>query len=107
MNAATFRKNLQPSVLLPSLTAGLINAVIIISVEISLAALIFSGDLSQFLPRGIGIMLLGTVIVTIIIAVTSSLVNMVGVPQDTPAALMALMCAGVAATLKGQDPEAI
>ena len=107
MNAATFRKNLQPSVLLPSLTAGLINAVIIISVEISLAALIFSGDLSQFLPRGIGIMLLGTVIVTVIIALTSSLVNMVGVPQDTPAALMALMCAGVAATLKGQDPEAI
>lgn len=107
MNAATFRKNLQPSILLPSLTAGLINAVIIISVEISLAALIFSGDLSQFLPRGIGIMLLGTVIVTIIIALTSTLVNMVGVPQDTPAALMALMCAGVAATLKGQDPEAI
>ena len=107
MNAANFRKNLQPSVLLPSLTAGLINAVIIISVEISLAALIFSGDLSQFLPRGIGIMLLGTVIVTVIIALTSSLVNMVGVPQDTPAALMALMCAGVAATLKGQDPEAI
>lgn len=107
MNAANFRKNLQPSVLLPSLTAGLINAVIIISVEISLAALIFSGDLSQFLPRGIGIMLLGTVIVTVIIALTSSLVNMVGVPQDTPAALMALMCAGVAAILKGQDPEAI
>lgn len=107
MNAANFRKKLQPSVLLPSLTAGLINAVIIISVEISLAALIFSGDLSQFLPRGIGIMLLGTVIVTIIIALTSTLVNMVGVPQDTPAALMALMCAGVAATIKGQNPEAI
>jgi len=107
MNAAEFRKNFQPSVLLPSLTAGLINAVIIISVEISLAALIFSGDLSQFLPRGIGIMLLGTVIVTIIIALTSSLVNMVGVPQDTPAALMALVTAGVAATLKGQDPEAV
>lgn len=107
MNADNFRKNLQPSVLLPSLTAGLINAVILISVEISLAALIFSGDLSQFLPRGIGIMLLGTVIVTIIIALTSSLVNMVGVPQDTPAALMALMTAGVAATLRGQDPEAV
>ena len=107
MNAANFRNNFRPSVLLPSLSAGLINAIIIISVEISLAALIFSGDLSPFLPRGIGMMLIGTVIVTIFIALTSSLVNMIGVPQDTPSALMALMCAGVAATLKGQSPEAI
>ncbi|MBL8063518.1 MAG: SLC26A/SulP transporter family protein [Anaerolineales bacterium] len=107
MNAVEFKRNFQPSVLLPSLTAGLINAVILISVEISLAVLIFSGDLSPFLPRGIGMMLVGTVIVTIVIALTSSLVNMVGVPQDTPAALMALMSAGVAATLKGQEPEAV
>lgn len=107
MNTTEFKRAFQPSVLFPSLTAGLINAVIIISVEISLAALIFSGDLGQFLPRGIGIMLLGTAIVTIIIALTSSLVNMVGVPQDTPAALMALMAAGVAATLKGQGSEAV
>jgi SulP family sulfate permease len=107
MNTAELKRNFQPSVLLPSLSAGLINAIILISVEISLAALIFSGDLSQFLPRGIGMMLIGTVIVTIFIALTSSLVNMIGVPQDTPAALMALMCAGVAATLKGQSPEAI
>ncbi len=107
MNAANFRNNFQPSVLLPSLSAGLINAIILISVEISLAALIFSGDLSQFLPRAIGMMLIGTVIDTRFIALTSSLVNMIGVPQDTPAALMALMCAGVAATLKGQSPEAL
>lgn len=107
MNIPEFKRNFQPSILLPSLTAGLINALILISVEISLAVLIFSGDLSQFLPRGIGIMLFGTVVVTIVIALTSSLANMVGVPQDTPAALMALMCAGVAATLRGQNPEAI
>jgi sulfate permease, SulP family len=107
MNTAEFRRNFQTSVLLPSLIAGLINTVIITSMEISLAALIFSGDLSQFLPRGIGIMLLGTVIMTITIALTSSLVNMIGVPQDTPAALLALMAAAVAATLQGQDSETI
>lgn len=107
MNSADFKNNFQPSVLLPSLTAGMINAVILVSVEISLAALIFSGGLSPFLSRGIGIMLIGTIIVTIFIALTSSLANMIGVPQDTPAALMALMSAGVAATLQGQDPEAV
>ncbi|MDL1902853.1 SulP family inorganic anion transporter [Anaerolineae bacterium CFX9] len=67
----------------------------------------FSSDLAQFLPRGVGLILLGTAIVSIVIALTSSLAGMIGVPQDTPAALMALMTAGVAATLKGQSPEAV
>lgn len=107
MNASEFKRNFQPSVLLPSLSAGLINAVILVSMEISLAALIFSSDLAQFLPRGVGLILLGTAIVSIVIALTSSLAGMIGVPQDTPAALMALMTAGVAATLKGQSPEAV
>jgi SulP family sulfate permease len=107
MNAAELKRNFQPSVFLPSLSAGLIIAIILISMEISLAALIFSGNLAQFLPRGIGAMLLGTAIVSILIALTSSLANMIGTPQDTPAALMALMAAGVAATLRGQSPEAI
>ncbi len=107
MNVANLKKNFQPALLLPGISAGLINAVIMISVEISFAALIFSGDLQQFLPRGIGIMLLGTFFISVIISLTSSLVGMVGVPQDTPAALMALVTAGIAATLKGQNPEVI
>lgn len=77
-------RNFQLSVLLPSLSPGLIKAIILVSMEISLAVLIFSDDLVQFLLHGIGMMLVGTVIVTIFIALTSSLVNMIGVPQDTP-----------------------
>ena len=107
MSIASLKKNLRPSVLLPGFTAGLINAIIMISVELSFAALIFSGDLQQFLPRGIGILLLGTFIISIVISLVSSLVGMVGLPQDTPAALMALSAAGIAATLKGQNPEVI
>lgn len=107
MNITEIKKDFQPSILLPVLTSSLINAVILISVELSLAALIFSGDLQQFLPRGIGIMLLGTFIISIFISLTSSLAGMIGVPQDTPAALIALVAAGIAATLKGQDPEVI
>lgn len=107
MSIANLKRNFRPSVLLPGLSAGLINAIILISVELSFAALIFSGDLSEFLPRGIGILLLGSFIVITFVSLTSSLVGMVGVPQDTPAALMALVTAGIAATLKGQNPEVI
>jgi len=107
MNFSNLRKGFRPSVLLPGITAGLINAIILVSVQLSFAALIFSGDLSQFLPRGIGILLLGSFIIITFVSLTSSLVGMVGVPQDTPAALMALVTAGVAATLKGQEPEVV
>jgi len=57
MNFTGFKDEFQPRILLPSLTAGLIAAVITISLEISLAALIFSGDLTPFLAGGIGLML--------------------------------------------------
>ncbi len=107
MNLNNLKRSFQLSVLLPGLTAGLINAIILISVELSLAALIFSGDLEQFLPRGIGIMLMGTFIISVIISLTSSLAGMVGVPQDTPAALMALVAGSIALKLKGSDPEVI
>lgn len=107
MGNANLKGNLRLSTLLPGITAGLINAIILVSIQLSFAALIFSGDLSQFLPRGIGILLLGSFIIITFVSLTSSLVGMVGVPQDTPAALMALVAAGIAATLKGQDPEVI
>ena len=107
MNLKSLERNFQFSKLLPIFMAGLINAIILISVELSFAALIFSGDLTQFLPRGIGILLMGTCVVSVVIALTSSLAGMVGVPQDTPAALRALVAAGIATTLKGRDPETI
>jgi CRP-like cAMP-binding protein len=46
------RKEFQPRLLLSGITAGLIASLITISIEISLAALIFSGDLSPFLTSG-------------------------------------------------------
>jgi SulP family sulfate permease len=107
VNLKSLERSFQFSKILPVFMAGLINAIILISVELSFAALIFSGDLAQFLPRGIGILLMGTCVVSVVIALTSSLAGMVGVPQDTPAALMALLAASIAVTLKGRDPETI
>ncbi len=107
MNIEAVKRNFSPSVLLPSISCGLINAIILISVQISFAALIFSGDLAPFLPRGIGILLLGMSVSCVLVALLSSLPEMIGVPQDTPAALMALVAAGITVALKGQKPEVI
>ena len=74
----------------------MIASLITISIEISLAALIFSGDLSPFLASGIGVMLFGAFVMGIVVALTSSLPGMVGLPQDTPAAILALVAGGIA-----------
>jgi SulP family sulfate permease len=107
MNLTEFKKEFNPGILLPSLTAGLIATIVTISTEVSLAALIFSGDLSQFLARGIGLMLFGAFAMGIVIALTTSLPGIVGIPQDTPAAILGLVAAGIAISLKDADPQTL
>jgi len=107
MNLREFKNEFKPAILLPSITAGLIATVVTISMEISLAALIFSGDLSEFLAGGIGLMLFGAFAMGIAVALTTSLPGMIGVPQDTPAAILGLVAAGIAVSMKGEDPKAI
>ena len=101
------KKEFQPNILLPSLTAGLIAAIVTISMEISLAALIFSGDLSQFLAGGIGLMLFGAFVMGIVVALITSLPGTISVPQDTPAAILGLVGAAIAVSMKGAEPNAI
>ena len=107
MNVKDLKDEFQPKLLLPSLIAGLIAAIITISLVISLAALIFSGNLSRFLPGGIGLMLFGAFIMGIVISLTTSLPGMVGFPQDTPAAILALVAAGIAAGMSGAASESV
>ena len=65
-------RNFQPDRILPSFTAGLIAGVIIVMIEISLAALIFSGDLSAFVSDGIGLTLFSSFVIGVVVALTSS-----------------------------------
>jgi SulP family sulfate permease len=101
------KQEFQPANLLPSLTAGLIATIVTISTEISLAALIFSGNLSRFLPGGIGLMLFGAFVMGIVVSLTTSLPGIVTIPQDTPAAILALVAASIALSLKQAEPQTI
>ena len=107
MRILDLRKEFTPYNLLPSLTSGLIAAIITISIEISLAALIFSGDLEKFLADGIGLMLFGAFVVGVMVSLTTSLPGMIGLPQDTPAAILALVAAAIAFSMKSADPKAL
>src|SRR5512143_512999 len=94
------KREFRPSKLLPGLTAGVIAAIVTISTEISLAALIWSGPLSLYLAGGIGLMLFGSLVIGVVVALTSSIPGVVSIPQDTPAAILALAAAGIVATMQ-------
>jgi len=85
--------------LIPSITAGFIVGILVIFVEISFAALIFSGSLSVYMPNGIGYLLLGSFIIGVIVSLTSSFSGMIALPQDSPTAIMALVAAAIAASM--------
>jgi sulfate permease, SulP family len=110
MGHAYFRKlagEFHPKRLIPSLVAGIISGILSVIIEISLAALIFSGDLARFVSNGIGITLFSSVVIGIVVALTSSLGGTVAVAQDIPAAILAPVAAGISASLTPlASPEA-
>ncbi len=92
--------------LVRGMTAGLVVGVVILTVTISLATLIFSGALAPFLSRGIGLFLFSALVMSIVVSLSSSLPGVTIVPQDSPGALVAVGAAGIASALAGTlDPE--
>ena len=77
------------------LSAGLVMGVVDVIFYISLAALIFSGDASPYVAKGIGLILLGGIPPLILVNLFSSHTGNVPAAQDAPAAILAVMAAGI------------
>ena len=82
-----------------NLLAGLVVGVVVVIVALSFAALVFSGELAGLVPRGIGLALYTAVVVGLVVALGSSFPGMVATPQDSPAAITALLAAATAAAM--------
>ncbi len=99
---------LQPSRLLPGLTAGLISGMLSVILAISFAALIFSGDLASHVANGIGLALFGALAIGLVVAATSSYPGTIAGTQDSPAAILALVAVAIANGMQtSATPEAI
>lgn len=82
-----------------TIAAGIIIGVLYVFIQVSFAALIFSGELSQFLPHGVGLLLAGAVVMGIITVFTSKLSTAIAGPQDSPVAILAVVAAAIVAAL--------
>ncbi len=81
--------------------AGLVSGALCVTLAISMAALVFSGDLASGLPAGIGMALLGTIAVGLAGAIGASFPSTVSAPQSSSSAVVAAVAAAVAAAVSG------
>lgn len=96
----------QPQFLLANVSAGLVAGLVTLTYSISYAALIFAGDLAPYLPLGVSIALISTVILGASIACMSSLPFVIAGPDGNSAALLAVMAATIAQELNTQGRDA-
>lgn len=88
--------NLKSSAMASEIIGGVLTGMIEIVAVVSLASLVFSGGLTEFLPRAIGFSLAGATILVLIVGLTSSHPNIFSSVQDAPAVIMALSAAEIA-----------
>lgn len=93
------RRNLNPTLLFPAIVAGLVAGILALILQLSFAALIFGNELSRYLGQGIGLALVSGFILALVVALTSSFEVSVASPQDSPAAVLALLVASLLLTL--------
>lgn len=101
----TFRQLVAPFPLrrlVPTLTSGLLIGLIQVILSISFGALIFTGPLSPFIGRGIGLALVSAALSGATVALFTSFPGTVAGNQDVPAAIMALSAAAIAEALPAE-----
>lgn len=94
--------------IVPSIIAGFVAGVLAVIFMFSYAALIYTDDLSPFLSIGVGYMLFGAVVMSIIVALFSAFEGAIALPQDNPTAITAVISASIVSGLVvGNRPENI
>lgn len=90
---------LRPDRLIPIVTTGLVVAVLEVVFAASMAALIFSGPLSDYVAAGLGLTLFGGIASGLAVALLGSLPGAVGGVQDAPAAILTVIAAAIVAAM--------
>jgi len=77
--------------------SGVLTGALTIVASVSLAAMIFTGDLSGHLVYGINIALITAVVTGLILSLAGSSDFSISIPQDRIAPILAIMATGIAA----------
>lgn len=99
-------RRLKQSGMVSAIVSGLVSGTLVVIFDISLAALLLTGEpLGRHLPQGIGIFLVSSVITGTIVALGSSFRPVIAAPQHDTGVILASMAAGIAASIAKIDPN--
>lgn len=84
-----------------ALSAGAVVTVTAVLMQISFAALVFTGPLEPFIAAGIGYFLFATIVVNLAVSMTSAMPNSIGIGQDTQAVILAVATATIVGSVAG------
>lgn len=87
------------------LVAGFLIGVTEVAFSISYGSLIFSGDLAEYLPYGIGMALVTAIIVMATVSLASRIPAIIGTSQESSAIILGVIAASLAATLVDTPPD--
>lgn len=79
---------LNKSRLFPAMTSACSCSILIITLQLSFTAMLFTKELSPLIPRGVGLLLMGTLVGNVILVLKSSSKNTIGASQDAPIAIL-------------------
>jgi SulP family sulfate permease len=96
------REELQPKYLLPGLMMGSMTGMLEVIYALSIASLIFSGDLAVYLPYGFGISLVSSVVLLVGTALMSRVPGVFSSTQDSPTVMLAVVAAALAGSMARQ-----
>lgn len=88
-----------------SFSFGMIAGIQTVFLQVSLAALIFSGPLQEFAAQGMGLFLFGTMVMIIGVALTSSCATSIAYVQEAPVAILGVNAAVLTTRLVTTDAE--
>ncbi len=83
--------------------SGVIAGAFVLSFTLSLAALIFSGPLKQYLPSGIGVLLVSSALLGLVIALGTAFRPITAAAQDNTGVVIALIAADIQLAAPGKD----
>ncbi len=95
----SIRQDVARNQLLPGLMAGLIVSVLVVMLAISVAALVFDGDLEPYLLGGLASVLTGVIVLNLAVAALGSLPFAVARPEATTSVIIAGAAASIASAL--------
>jgi len=81
--------------LTPSLVGGLVSGFYVAIFMFAYASLIFTGELTPFLPNGIGALLFGAISMGLVMALTSAIPSVIASPNDNPVAITAILAIAI------------